>query len=124
MSSPVAFPLLLPRQDQQLGVRGQHFADGILKLTPCPHTAAHILDPFLGDVLDLLFPLHHKRQRPDRMAVAFGAMTGALATAQMTERERAGEAIRRDMETAHEFELALSESGCQRASGFVVHLNV
>jgi hypothetical protein len=104
----LAFLALLPGQHQELRVGRQYLAHGILELTPRLHPAPHVLHPFFGNVLDMLFPPDHKGQGPDGMALALGAMTGGLATAQMTEGERAGEEILRDMETAQQLELALN----------------
>jgi hypothetical protein len=58
------------------------------------------------------------------MAVVLGAMTGGLAAAEMREREGAGEAICRDMETAHQLKLALTQSRSERAPGLADHLIV
>jgi hypothetical protein len=55
----------------------------VYSLSPGAHAAANLLDPRLGDVLDILFPLHHKGQRPDRMALVVGAMTGGFTAAQV-----------------------------------------
>ena len=104
-------------QHEQLGVGGQHFADGVLKLTSGLHAAPHLLDPFLGDVLDLFFSLDHKGQRPDRMAAVLRTMTGRLAAAEMSEGEGARESILGDMETAHQLKLALAEPRSERALG-------
>src|SRR6267143_2198699 len=115
---------LLACQHQQLRIGRQYFADGVLKLPTCLDPAPYLLDPFLGDVLDPLFPLHHKGQRPDGMAAVLGTMTGGLAAAEMREREGARESILGDMETAQQLELALTQSGSERASGLMNHLNV
>ena len=91
---------LLALQHQQLGVGRQHFADGVLKLPSRLDPAPHFLNPILGDVLDTFFPLHHKGQRPDRMATVLGAMAGGLAATEMREGEGAREGILGDRETA------------------------
>ena len=53
-----------------------------------------------------------------------GAMTGGLAAAQRREREGAREGILGDLETAHPLELALTQPGNERASGWLNHLTV
>jgi hypothetical protein len=116
--------LLLPCQNEELRVGRQHFADGILKLTPGLNPAPYLIDPFFRDVLDLLFPLDHKGQRPHRMAAVLGAMTGRLAAAQMGEGEGSRESILGDVETAHELERALTQLRSARALGFLAHLTV
>jgi hypothetical protein len=37
-------------------------AYGVLKFAPGAHPAPHFVDPGLGDVLDVLFPLHPEGQ--------------------------------------------------------------
>jgi hypothetical protein len=58
------------------------------------------------------------------MAAVLGTMTGGLAAAEMRESEGARESILGDMETAQQLELALTQSGSERASGLMNHLNV
>lgn len=116
--------LLLSRQHQQLGIGRQYLADGILELPSRLHPAPYLLDPVLGDVLDTLFPLDHKRQRPDLMAAALGAMAGGFAAAKMGEGERTRKGLVGDMETTHQLELALAQSRSEWPSGFVYHLIV
>ena len=115
---------LLARQYQQLCVGGQYFANSVLSLPPRLDPAPDLLDPFLGDVLDLLFPLDHKGQRPDGMAAVIGTMTGGLAAAEIREGERTRESIPGDMETSQQLELALTQARSQRASSLVDHLHV
>ena len=116
--------LLLPCQNQELRVRCQHFADGVLKLPPLLDPTPHILDPFLGDVLNPLFPLDHKSERPDRMAAVIGAMTGGLAAAEMGEREGTRESIGGDVKTAHQLELALTQARSEQVLSSMSHLSV
>ena len=116
--------LLLSGQHQQLGIGRQHLAEGILELPPRLHPPTYLLDPVLGDVLDTLFPLNHKRQRPDLMTSALDAMAGGFAAAKMGAGERAREGLWRDMETVYQLELALTQSRSERSSGPVNHLIV
>jgi hypothetical protein len=58
------------------------------------------------------------------MAAVIGAMTGGLAAAQRREREGSREGILGDLETAHPLELALTQPGSERASGWFNHLTV
>jgi hypothetical protein len=81
-SSFFLFLRLLALQHEQWCVGRQHFADSVLKLPPRLDPEPHLVDPTLGDV-DLLFPLNHKGQRPDRMSPVIGSMTGRLAAAEM-----------------------------------------
>jgi hypothetical protein len=55
-----------------------------------------------GDVLDMLFALHHEGKRPDWVALALRTMTGGLAAAQMAEGERARQQIVGDVETMNQ----------------------
>ena len=116
--------MLLARQPEQLRVGRQYFADGILKLPTRRNPTPYLLNPLLGDVLNLLFPLDHKGQRPDRMPAVIDAMTGRLAAAEMGEGEGARESILGDVETAQQLELALPQPRSERASGWMIHLNV
>jgi len=122
--SSFLFLRFLALQHEQLGVGRQHFADGVLKLPSRLDPAPHLLDPILGDVLDLFFPLNHKGQRPDRMTPVIGTMTGGLAAAEMRKGERAREGIGRDRETPQQLELALTQSRSQRSIASMDHLNV
>jgi len=115
---------LLASQHQQLGVGGQHFPRRVLEFAPGFHAAADVLDPVLGDVLDMLLSPHHEGERPDGMAWALGAVAGGLAAAEMRQGERAGKQIMRKMETTHEFKLTLPESRGPSTSGFDFHLMV
>jgi hypothetical protein len=115
--------LLFPRQNEELGVGCQHLANGLLELSPGLDSASYLFDPLLGDVLDVLFPLHHKGQRPDWMAAVVDAMTSGFAAAEMSEGERAGEGILGNKETAQQFELTLTQSRSEWVS-CSEHLNV
>jgi len=118
------FLRFLALQREQLCVGRQHFADGVLKLSSRLDPAPHFLDPILGDVLDAFFSLHHKGQRPDRMAPVLGTMTGGLATTEMREGEGARESILGDRETAQQLKLALAQSRSEWSIPFMDHLNV
>jgi hypothetical protein len=58
------------------------------------------------------------------MALAFGAMAGGFAAAEMGKGERAGEGLVGDMETAQQLELALAQSSSERPLWFANHLIV
>jgi hypothetical protein len=118
------FLRFLALQHEQLCVGRQHFADGVLKLPSRFDPAPHLLDPILGDVLYLLFPLNHKGQRPDRVAPVIGTMTGGLTAAEMRKGERAREGIGGDRETPQQLELALTQSRSERSIAPMNHLNV
>jgi len=109
-SSFFLFLRLLALQHEQLCVGRQHFADSVLKLPPRLDPAPHLVDPILGDVLDLLFPLNHKGQRPDGMSPVIGTMTAGLAAAEMRKGEGAWEGIGGDRETPQQLEFALTQS--------------
>ena len=115
---------MLALQHEQLCVGRQHFADGVLKLPSRLDPAPHFLDPILGDVLHLLFSLHHKGQRPDRMAPVLGTMTGGLAATEVREGQGAREGIGGDRETAQQLKLALTQSRSERSISLMDHLNV
>jgi len=118
------FLRFLTFQHEQLCVGRQHFADGVLKLPSRLDPAPHLLDPILGDMLDLLFSLHHKGQRPDGMAAVIDTMAGRLAAAEMRERERARESVGGDRETSQQLELALTQSRSEWSIAPMDHLNV
>jgi len=123
-SSFFLFLRLLALQREQLCVGRQHFADSVLKLPSRLDPAPHLVDPILGDVLDLLFPLNHKGQRPDRMSPVIGTMTGGLAAAEMRKGERAREGIGGDRETPQQLELALAQSRSEWSIASMNDLNV
>jgi hypothetical protein len=75
-------------------------------------------------VLDTFFSLHHKGQRPDRMAAVLGTMTGGLAATEMRKGERTREGIGGDRETPQQLELALPQSRSERSVAPMDHLNV
>ena len=114
---------MLAFQHEQLRVGRQYFTDSILKLPSLLDPAPH-LDPLLGDVLNMFFPLHHKGQRPDGMAAVIDTMTGGLTAAQMRKREGTREGIRGDREAAQQLELTLAQSGSQWPFTSMNHLNV
>jgi len=116
--------LLLAGQHQQLGVGGEHLPHRLLEFAPSFHATTDILDPILGDVLDMLPATHHEGQGPDGMAGAVGTVAVGLAAAEMGKGERAGKQILGKMEPPHEFRLALPESGRLRTSVFDLHLMV
>jgi hypothetical protein len=51
--------------------------------------------------------------------LVLGTVAGRLAAAGMGERKRSGQQILGKLKTAHEFKLALAESGGLGASGFI-----
>jgi len=107
-----------------LGIGGQDFPHRILKFTPGLDAPADILDPVLGNVLDMLLARHHEGERPDGMTGTIGAMAGGLAAAQMRLGQGAGEEIVGKPEPAHQLELALAQSRSLRTFRFVFHLMV
>ena len=75
--SPIA---LFTGQHQQLRVRGERLAHGILKFTACLDLLLDFLDPFLGDALGASFPTGHETS--DHAAWPLpGARAGGLPTA-------------------------------------------
>jgi len=90
--SPRLAPLLAS-QHEELGIGGQNFPYRILEFTPGFDAPADVLDPVLGNVLDMLFAPHHESERPDRMAGAVGTMAGGLAATQRGLGQGAGEQI-------------------------------
>jgi hypothetical protein len=89
---PILVPLgdavrLVPFQSQELGVRSKDFGDRILELPATHHAGADRIEPVFRDALDMLFPLDHKSERPNGVALALGAMTGRLAATPVGERQ-------------------------------------
>jgi hypothetical protein len=107
-----------------LSVGGQDFPHRLLKCASGLDATADILDPVLGDMLDVLLAPHHKGQRPHGMAAALGTVAGGLAATEIGQGQGAGEQIVGKLETSHELELALPQSGRLGSSGFVIHLMV
>lgn len=116
---------MLALQQQQLCIGRQYFTDGILKFSSLLDPAPYLFDPLFGNVLNTFFALHHKGQRPDRMASVSDTMTGGLTAAQMSERKGAREGIRGDREAAQQLELTLAQSGSDWSiTSMNHHLNV
>ena len=88
---------------------GRPFLHRVLKFTPGFHTAADVFDPLAGNVLDMLLATDHEGGGPNRVASALGVVAVRLAAAEVWE-----------VETAHEFQLALAESRGLRPSGFAI----
>jgi len=106
------FFLLLPGQDQQLGVGGQHLANGVLKLSARRYPLVYIFNHLFGDVLGLLLSSYHEGVSPDRVTriASFGAVTGRVPAANTAYRKRAGEKVIRDGEAAEQSKLSLPET--------------
>jgi hypothetical protein len=84
-----------------LGIGGQNFPHRVLEFAPGLDATADVLDPVLGNVLNMLLTLHHESERPDRMAGTVGAVTGGLAAAQMRLGQAAGEEIIGKLKPTH-----------------------
>jgi len=120
--SPPLAPLLAS-QHQELGIGGQNFPHRVLKFPPRLDVTADVLDPVLGNMLDVLLAVHHKCERPEGVSLlVLDAVAGGLAAAQMRKREGTGEQIVGKLETPHQLELALAESRSLRTAGFIFHL--
>jgi hypothetical protein len=88
-------------QNEELGIGRQDFPHRLLKFVPGLDTATDVLDPVLGDMLDVLLAPHHEGERPDGMAAALGTVAGGLATTKMGQGKGAGEQIVRKLKTPY-----------------------
>ena len=113
---------LFARQDQQLCVGSEHFADGILKLTACLDSLLDFLDPLFGDVLGVSFSVHHEDQRPGRMAFAFRTVARGFPTAGVVEDQGTGKQVVRDGELMEERKLTLTQTRGEGSLGYDLHL--
>jgi hypothetical protein len=114
--------LLLAPEHEQLGVGGENFPEGVLKLAPGLDAPLDLLDPRGGDALDPLLAVAHEGKEPDGVAWFLSAVASGLAAAPVGERKGARQEILREVEPADELELALAEAGGLGASGFGLHL--
>ncbi len=120
--SPGASNQPLPAcQRQKFRVRRQDLAHRILVSPPRSHLLSDFVRQMLRDVLDVLLAVRHVGERPLRVTLAFGAMTVRPATAVVLKRERTRQQILRNLESAYQFELALTDSSRLGSFGFSVH---
>jgi len=97
---PILIPLgdpmrVVPFQSQQLGVHSKDFGDCIFELPATHNARAERVDPVFRDALDMLFALDHEGERPNRVALALGAMTGRLAATPVGQSQGARQTIGR-----------------------------
>src|SRR5258708_13601362 len=91
-----------PFQSQQLGVHSKAFSDRIFELPAAHNARADRVDPVFRDALDMLLALGHEGERPNWVALAFGAMTGRLAATAVAQTTRARQTIGRHLEAGEE----------------------
>ena len=104
---PILVPLgdpkrVAPFQNQQFGVHSKEFSDRIFELPAAHNPWADRVDPVFRDALDMLLALDHEGERPNWMALAFGAMTGRLAATAVGQRQGARQTIGRHLEAGEE----------------------
>jgi hypothetical protein len=97
-SAPLAIltRLLFPLEDEEFGVQYEQFRQRLFELPAFLHALANRLDPRLGNILNSLLALDHEGERPERVTLAIGAVTGGLATTTMSKGERAGKGVGRE----------------------------
>src|ERR1022692_3409523 len=117
--------LLFPLADEDLGVQHEHFRQRLFELPAEVHALAHridpqlgnMLDPQLGNMLDPLFAMDHEGERPEGVTLAVGTVAGRLAATAVSEGERAGKGVGREIETGDKLPFAPPKTVGGRAGG-------
>jgi len=118
----MSFGTLLTGENEQLGIGGQHFPHGILKLSSGLDPLAHLLDPRSGDTFVAWFSIGHEAKDPSFMSLALSTMAVGLATTSAIHGERPGQEIRRDGKALECTKLALAPTRRLWALRFGLHL--
>src|SRR5580658_1502407 len=74
-----SLPPLFAEQHQQLRIRSEDLAHGVLKPPSRFDALADVVDPLFGNAFDAVFPGRHEREEPDWVAFAGSAVTGGFA---------------------------------------------
>src|ERR1039457_4967935 len=113
--------LLFPREDEDLGVQHEHFRQRLFELPAEVHALAHRIDPQLGNRRDPLFAMDHEGERPEGVTLAVGTVAGRLAATAVSEGERAGKGVGREIETGDKLPFAPPKTVGGRAGGCGSH---
>src|ERR1035441_748816 len=81
------------------------------------HALAHRIDPQLGNMRDPLFAMDHEGERPEGVTLAVGTVAGRLAATAVSEGERAGKGVGREIETGDKLPFAPPKTVGGRAGG-------
>jgi hypothetical protein len=109
--------LLFPLEDEDLGVQHEHFRQRLFELPAEVHALAHRIDPQLGNRRDPLFAMDHEGERPEGVTLAVGTVAGRLAATAVSEGERAGKGVGREIETGDKLPFAPPKTVGGRAGG-------
>src|ERR1035441_2228614 len=122
--------LLFPLADEDLGVQHEHFRQRLFELPAEVHALAHRIDPQLGNMRDPLFAMDHEGERPEGGTLAVGTVAGrvartargggargGLAGTAVSEGERAGKGVGREIETGDKLPFAPPKTVGGRAGG-------
>jgi hypothetical protein len=77
----------------------------------------------LGNILNSLLALDHEGERPERVTLAIGAVTGGLATTTMSKGERAGKGVGREFKMGDNLTFTPPKIADGRASGCVLRFH-
>src|ERR1035441_720454 len=113
--------LLFPLEDEDLGVQHEHFRQRLFELPAEVHALAHRIDPQLGNMRDPLFAMDHEGERPEGVTLAVGTVAGRLAATAVSEGERAGKGVGREIETGDNLPFAPPKTVGGRAGGSGSH---
>src|SRR5437867_10437020 len=126
--SPLLTPLLgglLSPQCQQLCVSREDLRNRVLELPALLHQRTDLLHPIVGNAFDALLAIDHERQRPNRMSFSIGASAVVFSAAPVSQRERAGQSVCRNLETTEQRVLALTQASGRISFGVIpFHLHV
>src|ERR1035441_9435127 len=102
--------LLFPLEDEDLGVQHEHFRQRLFELPAEVHALAHRIDPQLGNMRDPLFAMDDEGERQEGVTLAVGTVAGRLAATAVSEGERAGKGVGREIETGDKLLFAAPET--------------
>src|ERR1700741_4056679 len=113
-------------EGQQLSIRGEDLSHGILELASLLNQRADLLHPFLGNALDALLAIRHERQRPGGMPLSLRAPAVGFPATAMSQGQRAGQSVFRNMKAAQQGVLPLTQARSGVSFGVVPvpHLGV
>src|SRR5262249_40059139 len=95
----------------QLGIKGEDLAHSFLELPPLFHPLAHFLHPSFRDPLHPLAASPHESERPNRMPLPPGAMTGGLTATTVSQGQGTGKALGREADTGQELPFPSPQTG-------------
>jgi hypothetical protein len=113
VGGPGALP---PGKHQKLGVDQQQFGGGFLAVPARFHSRTNRIDPSRGMLSPRFLPPAIKVRVQERMALAFGAMTGGFSATAVGQRQRAWQGVIGEAETGQKPARMAAQCGRLRAA--------